>query len=274
MKLLTVLLAFVGAKGAWGDCQDDGCPTGQNCCLCSCDEGDYAVSAFSCNCDDTKKHKPLPNADQPTCCGGKYGFDAWCVKKDSPAVNNLQCSSQKTSGFPMPKADFYQFGTKHRCVAGQCKSGFCDNPSPPDLSDHICHKPYVPSPAPSSPTPSHHPAPSPSHHPSPKSPSPSHHPSPKSPSPSHHPSPAPSPSPASCTKTPKPDGCPCDHSFQCHSGWCDGKCEPAPSPAPTSPACEKQANRPDGCPCDHSYECQSNWCYNSTCGEHGMFRGN
>lgn len=126
------------------DCRSDGCGATGMCCMCSCDAGDYNVGSFSCNCDSTKKHKPLPNDQQPTCCGGEFGFDAWCLKKDSPAVNNLQCSNQSTAGIPLPASDFYEFSTqKYRCVypPHSCNSAFCDNPTAPDLSGKVCHKP-------------------------------------------------------------------------------------------------------------------------------------
>ena len=136
-----ICMASLLAHHVTADCQDSGCPDGQSCCMCSCNPGDYTVGSFSCNCDATKKHKPLPNADQPTCCGGQFGFDAWCLRANSTAVNDPKCSSQETSGIPLPNADFYEFGTTHRCVAGQCKSGFCDNPAIPNWDDLRCHKP-------------------------------------------------------------------------------------------------------------------------------------
>lgn len=223
--------SWVEASAA--DCQDTGCPNGESCCLCSCDQGDYTVGSFSCNCD--KKHKPLPNEDQPECCGGQFGFDAWCLKKGSPAAHNLQCSNQTTSGTPVPDKDFYEFGTKHRCVPGQCKSGFCDNPTVPNLSEHICYD--------SSPSPSVKPAPS-------------------------------TPAPAKCQKVPKPNGCPCGHSIECESDWCTGTCEPKPAPGPApapAPAknCKMSTDKPDGCPCDHSFQCKSNWC-DGHCEQHSM----
>jgi hypothetical protein len=127
------------------DCQTTGCPGGGRCCMCSCLADDYVAADFSCNCDNTKKHAPLPNDKQPHCCGGEFGFDAWCVKKEAPNPNKLQCSDQTTAGVPQPAQYFYPFGHNYRCVLPPftCNSAFCDNPSVPDLEDQICHTPYV-----------------------------------------------------------------------------------------------------------------------------------
>mmetsp|Transcript_2497 Transcript_2497/g.3771 ORF Transcript_2497/g.3771 Transcript_2497/m.3771 type:complete len:199 (-) Transcript_2497:87-683(-) len=195
----TVVLFLAGAALVAADCQDDGCGANGVCCLCSCNAGDYAAGSFSCNCDSTSKHKPLPNADQPACCGGSFGFDAWCVRQNSSSVKNLECTNQTTAGIPSPPENFYQFGTKHRCVypPHTCNSGFCDNAAVPDLADKICHKPYVPSPAPSAPA--------------------------------SKPAPSKSPSPAGCdADSNRPIGCKCDHSFQCRSDWCTGTCQKQP----------------------------------------------
>jgi hypothetical protein len=98
-------------------------------CRCSCQYGDTALGSFACNCN--AHHKALPADQQPNCCGGKYGFDAWCAKPAAAAKPT--CSNQTTSGVPMPSSDFYEFGDYFRCVpnsasGGPCQAGFCDNP--------------------------------------------------------------------------------------------------------------------------------------------------
>jgi hypothetical protein len=125
------------------DCQSTPCTNGGSCCMCSCHAGDYIAGSFSCNCDSTPSHKPLPNSKQPRCCGGPYGFDAWCLKQNSTAVTNLRCSNQTAAGVPLPFSDFYEFGLTYRCVypPATCDSAFCDNLPVPHIDDHICHKP-------------------------------------------------------------------------------------------------------------------------------------
>ena len=79
--------------GAWcehpSDCQSD-----EICCLCNCDFGDAALGDFGCNCD--AKGKAKPNSDQPHCCGGQSGLEAWCAKAGTPSFANPKCNSTST----------------------------------------------------------------------------------------------------------------------------------------------------------------------------------
>ena len=68
--------------GAWcehaAQCQPD-----EVCCLCNCDFGDAALGEFGCNCKDGKN---APHSEQPHCCGGPYGMDAWCAKAGTQSM--------------------------------------------------------------------------------------------------------------------------------------------------------------------------------------------
>ena len=103
------------------------CPDGYVQCNCYCDAGDTIYGSFGCNCEN---YKPLPASQQTKCCGGEYGFDAWCAKAGTQSAKNAKCSNQTTSGSPTPPEDFYQFGTYRRCVKDRCNAYFCDNPKP------------------------------------------------------------------------------------------------------------------------------------------------
>ena len=124
--------------GAWcehpSDCQSD-----EICCLCNCDFGDAALGDFGCNCD--KKGKAKPNSQQPHCCGGESGFEAWCAKAGTPSFKNPKCNSTTTVfGIPTPVSDFVRYGQHHRCVKEKigCNAGYCDNTSPDAHKRGIC----------------------------------------------------------------------------------------------------------------------------------------
>ena len=104
------------------------CPAGYVMCNCYCAKGDTIYGSFACNC---KNYKPLPASEQPLCCGGPNGFDAWCAKQGTPAATNPKCTNQTTSGTPTQPEDYYQYGMHNRrCVKGSCKAYYCDNPGP------------------------------------------------------------------------------------------------------------------------------------------------
>lgn len=146
--VFTLVLHFIIVAAQ--SCEDTGCPNNGRCCMCLCNANDYAVSDFSCNCDHTPQQKPLPMNQQPHCCGGDTGFDAWCIKANTSSVKNYRCSNQTTAGMPTPLENFYQFSNgNYRCVypPHTCNSGFCDNSPAPNLDKHRCHS-TKPSPAP------------------------------------------------------------------------------------------------------------------------------
>ena len=108
------------------DCQSD-----EVCCTCNCDFGDADLGDFGCNCD--KDGKMMPDSQQPHCCGGESGLEAWCAKAGTPSFNNPKCNSTSTVfGIPTPVSDFVRYGQHHRCVKEKigCKAGHCDNTSP------------------------------------------------------------------------------------------------------------------------------------------------
>lgn len=45
---MRVFIALLLVAGAAADCQSDGCPTGQVCCLCDCNAGDTVIGSFGC----------------------------------------------------------------------------------------------------------------------------------------------------------------------------------------------------------------------------------
>ena len=106
------------------DCGDD-----EVCCLCNCAWGDTTLGTFACN----KGHdgKPLPNDKQPQCCGGRFGFDAWCAKAGTASAKHPKCNGTDPSSVPIPANAFYPFGQQHRCVKTSvgCRTGYCDNPT-------------------------------------------------------------------------------------------------------------------------------------------------
>lgn len=116
------------------DCDDD-----ETCCLCNCNYGDGALGTFGCACND--KGKPKPNKDQPHCCGGQFGFEAWCAKAGTSSVKAPMCNDTKTPfGVPTPAENFYKYGQHHRCVKKSigCNAGYCDNPQTPAADRGVC----------------------------------------------------------------------------------------------------------------------------------------
>jgi hypothetical protein len=119
------------------DCEDD-----ETCCLCNCDAGDAALGTFGCACTD--KGKPKPNSQQPHCCGGPVGFEAWCAKAGTPSFMAPKCNATSVFGVPTPASDFYKYGQHHRCVkntgTGACNAGYCDNPQVGKATRGVCSR--------------------------------------------------------------------------------------------------------------------------------------